>query len=78
MTRNIEYKSRFCDEDDYQTDGFECCVSCHGEWADGYGEPGEYFDHDKMILIFGCCGFKKWYEKKFKAQTYYSPRVTHE
>ena len=34
-----------------------CCVSCHGEWEDGYGWPEEYDLPDGRVAMVCCALF---------------------
>ena len=36
--------------------GTPCCLSCHDEWDDGYGEPSEVEIGDGYYLV--CCAIR--------------------
>lgn len=50
---------------------FECCISCHWEWDDGYGEPLERWYDGKQFFV--CCaapeveGMSLWPPKESKS-----------
>ena len=58
--KECDYKRYDC----YTFKEFECCISCHYEWDDGYSDPMEWFYRDLKIHTIGCCNFDEWIVEK--------------